>query len=115
MNREAIDLSKIRPGDEIAIRATVTEAQRGNECWPVRATIDGISNIAGMFDGEFCFSPSAIASHTPKALAVGDRVKPSNFVGKPGSILAVDGDEAWVRWGVLSVKPVWRLSDLERA
>lgn len=66
-----VDLSKIRPGDEVTVRAVVSE-HRYAENWGLH-----FQHVTGLYDGRarHYVHPDCIVSHTPKALAVGDRVR----------------------------------------
>jgi hypothetical protein len=81
-----VDLSKIKPGDEITISATVD----------TRAAIpfDEFGTVAVRVNGCLLIVQAReIASHVPR-LAVGDRVKLDT--GGRGFIRAIIGQRAWV-------------------
>lgn len=89
----SVDLSKIKPGDEVTVRVVVTAAGKNS----LKVSVPGIEN--GLW-----FDAAEIVSHTPKALSVGDRVRWTRYtqvadipmrVG--GVLLAVDADTAWVK------------------
>lgn len=104
-----IDLSKIRPGDEVAIRVTIDPRNQ--------APFEPGDHIGVRAGGRDMFSVPVdlIVSHTPRALATGDAVK---FVGNPqsvrGRIVHVADDLAWVCWnGSQTYHGVQRLAELE--
>lgn len=87
----SVDLSKIKPGDEVTVRAVVLRntAKIGVQgqwfmCWPDH------------HDATFYAFPKDIVSHTPKALAVGDRVKRRD-ANNPyaAKIIAIDRTGEW--------------------
>jgi hypothetical protein len=116
-----VDVSKIREGDEVTIRAIVLAKPRNafpptewQLCWP------------GQPSATFWGYEENFVGHkpTPKPLKVGDRVQAAAHVktwqGKPhrGAIRAIEGGDAWVRWDHLEREPystdnIWPLSDLE--
>jgi len=114
---QAVDLSKIKPGDEVLVRGIVDRAYTHASGVPA-FTLRGIKRPTSTIDVE----AEAIVSHTPKALEVGDQVRGKAPVGHAlgGSILAIDGDAAWVRWtasiydGSTDRRETWWLRDLER-
>lgn len=107
-----LDISKIKPGDEVLLRFVVSAAPSGVH-WP-HVEIDPSGQLdGGVSEGSYLSAGlAAIAGHTPKTLAVGDRVK---YLGQVlGTIIAVDGPEAWVRFASDDERSTYRLSDLER-
>ena len=82
-----IDVSKIRVGDKITIYADVMEIDHGSKM-PIRI---GDNSWVEYSD---------IATHTPREFKAGDRVQPINphEGSNTGTILCVDGNEAWVKW-----------------
>lgn len=105
-----IDVSKIKLGDEVTVRAHAISGY--GDLLAVRVT------QRGRLDPLHITIPvSAIISHTPKALAVGERVK---FAGNPnsitGEVIARDDRLAWVRWDGTSERydGLERLDLLER-
>lgn len=103
----SVDLTKIRPDDEVAVRAYISVVE--SDGVRIRFHPEAPGSMVHL-------SPSAIVSHTPKALAVGDRVRLRNgFIQTiRGVIRALDAGEAWVRWDSSSVADIWQASDLER-
>jgi hypothetical protein len=89
-----IDLSKIKPGDEVTVRAVVSDAQH-TENWGLH-----FKHLNGAYDGacRHFVHPDCIVSHTPKALSVGDKVKAAEW---PPSItlevLCIHDGMAWLR------------------
>jgi hypothetical protein len=88
----SVDLSKIRPGDEVLVRGEAVETPDGFATVRVAGCLHAIS-----------VPTLAIVSHTPKALAVGDRVRigaatPIDFVwtGRKARLVAIDGEDAWL-------------------
>lgn len=86
----SVDVSKIKVGDEVTVRATV-RANDGSDDLPVCAAPVNSSST----DYEWWFRPDDILSHTPKGFAVGDRVKVRGDEAE-GEIKAVWADSAWV-------------------
>jgi hypothetical protein len=82
-----IDVSKIRVGDEVTVRARVdrTDAGVGR---PIQISFGG---------RVVCISDESIATHTPapRQFKPGDKVK----VGTSGplTIIAIEAEDAWVR------------------
>jgi hypothetical protein len=107
-----VDLSKIKPGDEIAVRATVRTLDPEMHHGGPGVEVGFCSGLRGWV------RDTAIVSHTPKALSVGDRVRPTfsgGWEAYRGIVRAIDDGEAWVRWETgLHARPDWSLSDLER-
>lgn len=69
-----IDVSKIKPGDEVTIRAFVDER--------AATPSDGRDFVSVRISGSLTIVRAMnIVSHTPKALAVGDRVRVDCHVG----------------------------------
>lgn len=97
-----VDISKIRPGDEVTVRFIVTEIKDHDVFLSDR-----------MGSGPLVDAPTdRIVSHTPKAPSVGDMVQ-VNFA--EGPIVAIHGRYAWVDLGAPDGHPsTWILSDLER-
>lgn len=67
---DLIDLSKIKPGDEVTVRGVVSDVADRYDGERNRVRVD-------LADGEgYCYvGAGGIVSHTPKPLSVGDRVK----------------------------------------
>jgi hypothetical protein len=84
-----VDISKIKPGDEVTVRAVVhsTDGMSWGLCF---------KHHNGAWDGSVrhFVHPGCVVSHTPKALAVGDRVE--LLTGGRGFIRAIIGERAWV-------------------
>lgn len=107
-----IDLSKIKPGDEVTIRGRAIRNRHDDGKTWVEVSFENGPARFHHFTGPI--AAESIATHTPKALSVGDRVK---VRGRPihtePVIIAIDDDWAWLkdiegdRWHV-------RLSGLER-
>lgn len=105
----SVDLSKIKPGDEVTVRGVVTVVNKG-------ITVQFPNSALG---AELWVPDLDIVSHTPKTLSVGDRVKGRDFGSRmTGQVLALDGPDAWVAWSETLYEPsrreTWALSDLER-
>ena len=98
-----VDLAKVKVGDWVTIRAEVTEVSVNS--W--RVLPPTFAADIGQWVG-----PNDIASHTPKALAVGDRVKATGW-DSALSIVAIDDAWAWLRDGE-SNRIQMPLRDLER-
>lgn len=99
-----VDLSKIKPGDEITVRVRAFEPRNGG--WAVRALPNPTQTFIRAED---------IISHVPKTLQVGDRAQPKRGEwrsGDPGTIVAIDGGDAWLKRE--SDHSTYRLDDLER-
>lgn len=103
-----VDLSKIRPGDEVTVRAVVheTKGPYGDD-----GTYD-IRVLPSSFTKAQWVNPDAIVSHHPKALQPGDRAR-YGLVG-PVDIRAVQGRHAWVAARPDDTGFGCMLSDLER-
>ena len=90
-----IDISKIKPGDEVTVRLTVQSVHReGPTNWPVRVCLNGAEDFG--IDGDGNVRAEYIATHTPKALAVGDVVAFLPLERRV-TIIAISGGRAWVR------------------
>ena len=87
-----IDISKIKPGDKVTlVPLEVAECDASND--PIRVWLGG---------GVWVTADQIAAHHpAPREIGVGDRVKASD--GTVGTVRAVDGREAWVRWDDYSV------------
>ena len=87
----------IREGDEVTVRGVVADSMEGNLI--VRVGICHLSIRA-----------EQVASHTPKALSVGDRVI-NRYTLDRGELVAIHNERAWVmcNFGYLT----FSLSDLE--
>jgi hypothetical protein len=87
-----VDISKIKPGDTVSIWGTVrTPPENGFITVELGKSGDTVRHQ---------FDAVEMASHTPKALAVGDRVRLSGtniYNGRLGEIAALEGEDAWVR------------------
>lgn len=99
-----VDLSKIKPGDEVTVRCVVLNAQPDHD-----GDIKGDFGAGEDGDCPMHFKPDRIVSHTPKALAVGDRVK--SRLGS-GEVKHVIEQRAWVDWST-GQQLIHQLSDLE--
>lgn len=87
-----IDVSKIRVGDEVTVKATVTEVYPDSEC-PVTVSIKSVS-------WQICPLREDIATHTPKPreFKPGDRVTWTGNDMHRWKIIAIDGELAWSKW-----------------
>jgi hypothetical protein len=100
----SVDLSKIRPGDEVLASMRVNSLYGGS--------------VYGTFVGEHDYTksrlipPEAIISHATKTLVVGDRVLYPRL--GLGVILAIDGDFVWLL-NDGGARFTVRLTSLERA
>lgn len=106
----SVDVSKIKPGDEVLISAVVAQVSRIPTNWRVRVHLNGASDYS--MDGDGNVRNEAIVSHTPKDIAVGDRVK-IRHTSSGGDVIAIRPPEAWVEidsGGCLT----YMLSSLER-
>lgn len=117
----APDLNKMMPGDEVLVRLTVNRVAANDYRGLAYVVCEPAYN-----DEKIIVLLGHVASHTPKALAVGDRVKAAEHVNTwkdklhSGVIRAIDGEQAWLRWDHLDREPystdnIWPLADLERA
>jgi hypothetical protein len=96
----AVDLSKIKPGDEVLVRCVVRE--RGSAARNIFHCLT-VSDADQELSSSFMVLGDEIAAVTPKALAVGDRVKvgaemPDDFLwtGRVVRLAAIDGKHAWL-------------------
>lgn len=81
----SMDLRKLQPGDGLSIHATY-RGPKDDESFICTLTTEA-GNV------EFSFNYREIASHTPRPIAVGDRVKV--YLGE-GYVRAIVGARAWV-------------------
>jgi len=100
----SVDLSKIKPGDEVTVRAVVADC-RDAENWGLH-----FEHIGG--GARFFVHPAAISTHAPKPLAVGDRARSS--VGQAYIVMAVDGPYVWVKQAEGDNYATYLASRLER-
>jgi hypothetical protein len=98
-----VDLSLLREGDGVTVFATYRGQHNGN-------AVLTLSPNEGLIS--YAFAAKELATHTPKALAVGDQVRRPLGV-QTGWVVAVYGAQAWVLFHGEPI--VLRLSDLERA
>lgn len=106
---DKIDLTKVKPGDEVTVRLTYD----GDSVVAPESGWKRFSNSAGQ---EVVIHSFDIVTHTPKALSVGDRVRCPKFKANDatGEVLAVRNHQVWVQFeGYLKPDTVL-LSDLER-
>lgn len=101
----SVDLSKIKPGDEVTVRAVVKRA--ADEFGVLLCT------TAGGDPDDFMAVEAEIVSHTPKALSVGDRVKADGWKVAVFTVVAIDDGWAWIK-DAKSSRLQLPLSDLER-
>jgi hypothetical protein len=111
----SVDLSKIKTGDEVLLRATADVNGLGELAFRFRGELgqfDGSENYHYLDDE---IPADAIVSHTPKAIGVGELVckrLDNGELGNEGRVLAVEGESAWVLfWKTPQTVP---LSELER-
>lgn len=90
----SVDISKIKSGDQVTVRGVVGENVADASSHRVLVSFDGHSGGKSVF-----VRNDTIISHTPRALAVGDRVR-QRPNGQHGEVLGLHGVQAWVRWGV---------------
>lgn len=83
----SVDLSKIKPGDEVLVRLTYVGHSNV-------APGTGWQRLANSAREHLSVHSSDFVSHTPKALSVGDRVQLMS--GGRGFIRAIIGARAWV-------------------
>jgi len=78
----------VKVGDVVHVRMYVKDAGRYSK------------SIDAIVDGQEVTVPiSAIVHVEPRPLAVGDEVRVSGYNSGCGAIiLAIDGDEAWLKW-----------------
>lgn len=103
---DKIDLTKVKPGDEVTVRAVVKGIEHGQAL--VSFAPDGPTILA--------LTQGMIEAHHPKTLSVGDRVRCPKFKANDatGEVLAVRNHQVWVQFeGYLKPDTVL-LSDLER-
>lgn len=91
-----VDLSKIRPGDEVTVRGTVLGDPQHTHT--VRVVLAGYGPAISDHSASLSVTSEHIVSHTPKALAVGDRVaRPRYCVGDVYLVEHVSGDWCWLK------------------
>ena len=107
------ELSKFRAGDKVTLAGRVVSLVPGN---PTAVTSDylAIKIFGGQSTPQY-FRPLFIETHIPAHPKVGDMVKDRHAPGvaQIGPVVAVDGEEAWIRWSVDGLKTAL-LDDLER-
>lgn len=99
----SVDISKIKVGDIVTVQMRVAEVDPEDDITPLRLTHDDLEEV--------WVPGSAIVSHTPRELEVGETVE-GPFVAT-AVILGIDGDTAWVRMTNDRRREV-KVSDLER-
>lgn len=89
-----VDISKIEVGDRITLGGEFVVVQVTSDLPPARPI-----QIRNADCNYTWLTPDMITAHhpKPKPLAVGDRVQ-RDYGGSTGTLLAVDGKDAWVRW-----------------
>lgn len=107
-----VDISKIKPGDTVLVRGIV---QRVGD-----ADYRGLSYVVckPLYNEERpVVLLEHIVSHTPNAIAVGDRVRSLswNTSDHTAEVLAIYRDRAWVKFSGDDGPDDMPLSDLERA
>ena len=82
-----VDISKIKIGDTVTIRASVTYSQHGE----LRIDLGGC---------RIPLQEDEIVTHTPKPrpIEVGDRVRHRDDLGVFGTIVCIADEEAWLRY-----------------
>ena len=96
--------AKLRKGDRILVEMVVKSVS-GGHVWAA------YEEDAPRVDRPVF--ASAIREVLPRPLEAGDRVKVSPESPEVGQIIAVDGQQAWVRWP-LDMRSTEHLSDLQR-
>lgn len=86
-----IDISKIRVGDDVTVRAIVTEV--GSRGTAIRVQPPSFTS-----SGDQWISIDDVTSHTPQPLSFGDTVR-GPFISATGVIRAIQGGFAWVDCG----------------
>lgn len=99
-----IELSDLRPGDEVTVRAKVETLTTGHR--PVVRLGDGV-HAAKLF-----VDMDEIVTHTPAPLRVGDKV--SCYGGDAGEIVFIKGAEAVIDIPGVGLE-AWNLDELDRA
>jgi hypothetical protein len=96
-----IDFSKVKEGDEITVRATVTAVDLDDEEYPIRVDI----SVWPM--------PQRIVSHTPRPIEADDRV---TWVSDTEEfrVVAVECGLAWIRSISTNESAVVTVDSLER-
>lgn len=88
----AVDISKIGPGDTVAVQCVVTDVSP-------KAVYSVAVRAAGCVQAQPTWvSPSDIVSHTPRELQVGDRVR-IGISDPAGEVVGVYEGKAWVKLG----------------
>jgi hypothetical protein len=96
-----IDFSKVKEGDEITVRATVTAVDLDDEEYPIRVDI----SVWPM--------PQRIVSHTPRPIEADDRVTWGADM-EEYRVVAVECGLAWIRSISTNESAVVTVDSLER-
>ena len=100
--------SKLRKGDRVLVEMVVGPPPPNLGAWAETVVLAGVAAEMAR-----PIPLSAIREELPRPLEVGDRVKVSPESPEVGQIIAVDGQQAWVRWP-LDMRSTEHLSDLQR-
>ena len=109
-----VDISKIKPGDKVILKPMKVVRVDKNikmPCGVFRGFV-----LASGYAKEINVIEQAISEHipAPREFKVGDRVVNTYYRHEPeGVILAIDGDEAWIRIEYRSFRNTWNLHDLK--
>ena len=98
--------AKLRKGDEVLVRCVIAATERAPE--PSWVFVHAEHDAHGPF---MYVKVEAIHSALPRPLEAGDRVMKFD---DNGTIIAVFGHAAWVKWEADEEPEVWPLSDLQR-
>lgn len=109
-NKHGIDLSAIKPGDTVTFTATATEAFNGTTL-----TSDGkaVAVLSGLTGRDF-YDVNHVTAYTskPREVKVGTRLRRKGSSGVLCTVLAVDGEDAWLRFVDTGFKTSWKFSSI---
>lgn len=101
-----VDISKIRTGDEVTVRATVTGVKPSGPSIRVQP-------LSFTSDGNQWVGLRELVSHKPRPLSLGDTVR-GPFISPTGVIRAIQGDFAWVDCGTDDDDPLMETVELDK-
>ena len=101
--------SKLRKGDRVLVEMVVGPPPPNLGAWAETVVLAGVAAEMAR-----PIPLSAIREELPRPLEAGDRVRlPNPMFHQVGVLLAIDGEECWVRWDD-GARNTQDLSDLQR-